>query len=168
MKKLGLLALLLPFLMCLGPGDLAPSVSAKNQDGKDVNLGDHKDKFLLVYFYPKDETPGCTKEACSLRDNYLKIKELNAVVYGVSRQDAESHKKFIANHKLPFDLLVDKDGAVGKAFGVESMPIVGYSKRQSLLIAPDGKILKFYKSVDPEKHAEEVLADLKAAGATKK
>jgi thioredoxin-dependent peroxiredoxin len=156
-----------PLLMCLAPGDVAPDISAKNQDGKIIHIGDHKGHYVLLYFYPKDETAGCTKEACSLRDNYEKIKQMNALVYGVSRQDAESHKKFIAHHKLPFDLLVDSDGAIGKAYGVDSMPGVGFSKRESLLIGTDGKVIKHYVNVNPETHVDEVLADLKASGATK-
>lgn len=151
--------------MGIAPGQPAPPVHAKNQDGKTIDFSDekYKGKFILVYFYPKDETPGCTTQACDLRDRYSKFKELNTVVFGVSRQDAKSHQKFIAHHKLPFDLLVDTDGKIGESFGVGSIPILGFSKRSSVLIGPDGKVLKFYESVDASKHAEMVLADIQAA-----
>ncbi|MGE3263131.1 MAG: peroxiredoxin [Bacteriovoracia bacterium] len=150
-------------LLGIAAGVTAPDFSAKNQEGKTIKLSDYKGKFVLMYFYPKDDTPGCTKEACDFRDNYVKIKELNTVVLGISRQDAASHQKFIAKHKLPFDLLVDHDGSIAKLYGVGTMPIVGFHHRQSILIGPDGKVLRFYESVDPAKHVEEVLADIKAA-----
>lgn len=153
--------------MALAPGDVAPNFSAKNQNGKEIRLSDFKGQYVLIYFYPKDETPGCTKQACDLRDRHAQIKKMNTVVLGVSRQGAESHKKFIEKHKLPFDLLVDGDGAVGKALGVGSMPVVGFSQRSSLLIGPDGKVLHFYEDVDAAKHADTVLEDLKKAQAAK-
>jgi peroxiredoxin Q/BCP len=157
------LVLFAPLAMALSVGDPAPTISGKNQDGKVIHFTDYKGQFVLVYFYPKDDTPGCTKEACSLRDNFSKIKALNTVVLGVSRQDQKSHQEFIAKHKLPFDLLVDTDGEITKAFDVPTMFAVGFSKRESILIGPDGKILKHYKDVDPEKHAEMVMADIQKA-----
>ncbi len=165
MKNLKWLASLFfaPLLMAVTAGQKAPDFSAKNQDGKTVHLADQKGKFVLLFFYPKDETPGCTAEVCSFRDNFGKIKELNAVLFGVSRQDEKSHQKFIAKHKLPFDLLVDADGSLGKTYGVGSIPILGFSKRQSVLIGPDGKVVKFYESVDPATHTQEVIADIQAA-----
>jgi thioredoxin-dependent peroxiredoxin len=158
-----ILALLVPTLLAVAVNDQAPPISAKNQDGKVIHLSDFKGQYVLLYFYPKDDTPGCTTEACSLRDNFSKIKAMNTTVLGVSRQDEKSHLKFIAKHKLPFDLLVDTDGEIGKAFGVGTMPIVGFSKRQSFLIGPDGKILKYYKDVDPDTHTAQVLADVTKA-----
>jgi thioredoxin-dependent peroxiredoxin len=152
----------------LSPGDVAPNFSAKNQNGKEIHLSDFKGQYVLIYFYPKDETPGCTKQACDLRDRHEQIKKLNTVVLGVSRQGADSHKQFIEKHKLPFDLLVDSDGSVGKALGVGSMPIIGFSDRSSLLIGPDGKVIHFYKDVDAAKHADTVLEDLKKAQAAPK
>ncbi len=145
----------------LNIGDQIPPIEAKNQDGKIVKLGELKGQFVLLYFYPADETPGCTKEACTLRDHYDKIKAMNAVVYGISRQDEKSHKKFIAHNKLPFDLLVDSDGHISKAFGVAA--VLNYNDRSSFLVDPSGKIIKTYPNVDPSKHAEEIVADLKAA-----
>lgn len=171
MKKpsflLKLLLPLAPFLMGISAGTQAPEFSVPNQDNKTVKLSDFKGKFVLLFFYPKDETPGCTKEACEFRDNYTTLKKLDTVVFGVSRQDAKSHKKFIAKHSLPYDLLIDKDGALAKAFGVGTMPIVGFHKRQSVLIGPDGKVVRFYENVDPGTHVPEVIADVKKAGAKK-
>ncbi len=132
-----------------------------------INLKDLAGKPFVLYFYPKDNTSGCTKEACDFRDRFTEIKKLNAVVLGVSRQNGESHKKFIAKHKLPFDLLVDADGSVAKSFGVGTMPVVGFHHRQSILVGPDGKVVSFYESVDPEKHVAEVIADIKKAGEKK-
>ena len=160
------LALFSSAALAIAPGTQAPNFKIPNQDGKMVQLSDYRGKYVLLYFYPKDETPGCTAQACTLRDQYDAIKAENAVVFGISRQSAESHKKFIAHHKLPFDLLVDSDGAVGKSMGVGSMPIVGFSDRDSILIGPDGKVIRFYENVDPVKHAGEVLADLKKSRAS--
>jgi peroxiredoxin Q/BCP len=158
-----LLTLLAPLLLALSAGDLAPDISGKNQDGKLVHLSDYKGKFLLLYFYPKDETPGCTTEACSLRDQYATIKSMNATVLGVSRQDEKSHQEFKAKHKLPFDLLVDTDGAIGKAFAVGSIQGKNMSLRQSFLISPEGKIMKYYPDVDPAEHTKEIISDIQKA-----
>lgn len=161
--KLALFSLFFPSAMALVRGDmLPPNVSAKNQNGKIVRLDAFKGKYLLVYFYPKDETPGCTREAESLREHYAEIKKLGGEVVGVSRQDEKSHQEFIAKHNLPFDLLVDPDGAIGKSLGVDPIPVIGLHKRKSLLIGPDGKVLKFYADVNPAQHAQEVVADIKS------
>lgn len=150
-------------LMGIAAGTAAPDFSAKNQDGKTIKLSDFKGKFVMMYFYPKDDTPGCTKEACDFRDKYGEIRDLGGVVLGVSRQDAKSHQAFIAKHKLPFDLLIDEKGDIAKLYGVGTMPIVGFHQRQSVLIGPDMKVVKFYDSVDPKTHVAEVIADIKAA-----
>ncbi|PWU12969.1 MAG: peroxiredoxin [Bdellovibrio sp.] len=146
--------------MALNPGDPAPSLSIRNQSGKTVKLSDYSGKYVLLYFYPKDNTPGCTIEAKSLRDHYAEFTKLNAVILGVSKQDETSHKEFISQHQLPFDLLVDSDGTLAKSVGVDSIPVVGLLKRQSVLIDPAGRIAKIYRDVDAGKHAEEVLADI--------
>jgi thioredoxin-dependent peroxiredoxin len=144
----------------LAPGEPAPDFSAANQDGKPVRLSSFKGKPVLVFFYPKDDTPGCTKEACGLRNVYAQFQKRGAVVLGVSRQDAKSHQAFREKHSLPFDLLVDADGKVAEAFGVSMMPVMGLHRRQSVLVGPDGKVFRLYRDVDPEKHADEVLKDL--------
>jgi thioredoxin-dependent peroxiredoxin len=142
----------------LEPGTFAPDVSAINQDGKAVKLTDYAGRPMLIFFYPKDDTPGCTKEACALRDSYTRYQKQGIVVLGVSRQSPESHKAFIAKHRLPFDLLSDEDGSFAKAFGVKSIPVFGWLKRQSVLLDAEHKVVKFFDDVDPVKHAEEVLA----------
>lgn len=142
----------------LEPGTPAPDVAAPNQDGKTVRLSDFAGRPMLLFFYPKDDTPGCTKEACLLRDAYTKYQAKGIVILGVSRQDAASHKAFIGKHKLPFDLLSDPDGRVAKAFGVASVPIFGWFKRQSVLLDGEHRVVKFFDDVDPNKHADEVLA----------
>jgi peroxiredoxin Q/BCP len=154
---------LAPWMLALSSGDSVPDFSAKNQDGTVVKLSEQKGKPVLLFFYPKDETPGCTKQACTLRDEYAAFKKRGAVVYGISRQDAASHQEFRRKHKLPFDLLVDSDGSIAEKLGVGTMPLIGLHKRQSLLIGADGKLIKFYPDVDPASHASEVLKDLEEA-----
>ena len=144
----------------LTQGQPAPDFSAKNQDGKEIHLADLKGKFVLLYFYPKDETPGCTKEACQFRDGFATFQRHNAVVFGVSKQSGDSHKAFIKSHKLPFDLLVDEDGKLATQYGIGSYAVIGMLKRESVLISPNGKIAKIYKEVDPETHSKQVLQDI--------
>jgi len=145
----------------LNVGEVIPEFSVPNQDGVAVTKASLSGKPVLFYFYPKDETPGCTQQACSLRDEYAAFKKLGVIVLGVSRQDAKSHQAFRKKHKLPFDLLVDEDGSLADRLGVEKMPLIGLHKRQSLLVTPDGKLFRLYKDVDPAQHTEQMLADLK-------
>ncbi len=161
--KLGLSILLAAglFVFCgLATGDPAPDFSAKNQDGKVIKLSDYQGKPVLLYFYPKDETPGCTKEACSFRDDFKKFKKAGAVVLGVSAQDEKSHKAFSQNHKLPFDLLADTDGTLAKLYGVQTIPMTTLYKRESVLIGPNGKVVRYYHEVNPDNHTRQVLEDL--------
>ncbi len=146
--------------LALTVGTLAPNFSAKNQDGKTIKISDFAGQPILLYFYPKDETPGCTKEACQFRDQFTEFKKRGAVVLGISRQDEKSHREFKAKHHLPFDLLVDKEGTIAAAYGVGKYPILGLLKRQSVLIGRDGHVIKIYENVDPESHPAEVLKDL--------
>lgn len=146
----------------VGVGEKAPDFSLSNQEGKTVRLSDFAGKPVLIFFYPKDETPGCTKEACVLRDKFRELQKKGAVVLGVSTQGAESHKKFREKHKLPFDLLVDADGSMAAKYGVGKMPGTDLLERKSVLIGPDGKVAKRYETVDPGNHAKEVLEDLSA------
>lgn len=141
-------------------GAPVPDFAAPNQDGKVVKLSELKGRPVLVYFYPKDDTPGCTKQACALRDRFEKFLKAGVVILGVSRQDAASHRAFRAKHRLPFDLLTDADGSVATRLGVETYAVIGIHKRQSLLIGADGRLLEFFATVDPERHADEVLARL--------
>lgn len=144
----------------LKAGDAAPDVAFKLQDGKEVKLSSLAGKQVLVYFYPKDDTPGCTVEAQGLRDGWADIQAAGLEVYGVSTQDAESHKAFIDKHSLPFPLVVDTDGAVARAFRV---PMRGtFASRQSFLVGKDGKIKQVWLDVNPKEHAAAVLAAAKS------
>jgi peroxiredoxin Q/BCP len=140
----------------LAAGDAAPAITMTLQDGKTVELASLKGKQVLVYFYPKDDTPGCTVEAQGLRDAFTDLQAAGVQVYGVSTQDAASHAAFIDKHDLPFPLVVDSGGEVAKAFRV---PVKGeYASRQSFLIGTDGKIKKVWLQVKPDAHAAEVLS----------
>ncbi|MDO8565507.1 MAG: thioredoxin-dependent thiol peroxidase [bacterium] len=143
----------------------APDFTLPDQDGKTHKLSQYKGKWVLLYFYPKDDTPGCTIEACTIRDQFQDFKKIKAVVLGVSKDSVESHRKFADAYKLPFTLLSDEDKKVIKKYGVwgeKNMMGRKYMgvKRMSYLIGPDGKIKKVYENVKPPKHASEVLKDL--------
>jgi thioredoxin-dependent peroxiredoxin len=141
-------------------GDAAPDITFTLQDGKTVKLASLTGKQVLVYFYPKDDTPGCTVEAQGLRDGWADIQAAGMEVYGVSTQDATSHKAFIEKQNLPFPLVVDTDGAVAKAFHV---PMRGtFAARQSFLIGKDGKIKQVWLEVNPKEHAAAVIAAAKS------
>ncbi len=139
----------------LAEGAPAPQVPMTLQSGKTVRLTDFGGKYVAVYFYPKDETPGCTMEAAQLRDAFEQLKKADVVVIGVSSQDADSHKRFIEKERLPFDLAVDADGAVARAFGVPR--ILGHHARQTFLIGKDGRVKKAWRKVRPDGHAQEIL-----------
>lgn len=153
--------------MKLKPGNKAPNFTLADQDGKNHTLSDYRGRWTLIYFYPKDNTPGCTKEACTIRDEFPKFKKMKAVVYGISADGAAKHKKFSEKYQLPFTLLADEQKKVVALYGVwakkkfmglEYMGIL----RTSFLINPQGKIVKIYEKVKPTEHATEVLRDLKA------
>lgn len=140
----------------LKEGDDAPQVTFTLQDGKTVALDSLKGKQVAVYFYPKDDTPGCTVEAQGIRDHWGEFEKAGIQVFGVSLQDAASHTAFIEKHKLPFDLVVDPDQTVPKAFGV---PVRDnqYAARHTFLIGADGKIKRIWREVNPKEHAQELL-----------
>ena len=138
----------------LAEGDPAPDVKMPLQDGKTLQLSSLKGKNVVVYFYPKDQTTGCTIEAQNFRDKSDALKKADITVIGVSMQDADSHKAFIEKEKLPFDLAID-DGSIAKAFGV---PMRGsFHSRWTFLIGKDGKVKKIWRDVQPKDHAVEVL-----------
>ena len=147
-------------------GAAAPEFELPDQEGQLHSLEDYRDQWVVLYFYPKDETPGCTTEACEFRDNIFAFRKLNAQILGVSLDDVESHKKFAENHGLPFPLLADTEGTTADAYGVKTK-MMGWTvaKRQTFVIDPQGKIARHYEKVDPDEHAAEVLADLEALGA---
>lgn len=163
-SRLGALifALLLPLLASAEPaaGSMAPGFRLQDQHDAWVSLADQKGKWLVVYFYPMDETPGCTTEACEFRDNIFAFRRLGVNVLGISVQDVASKKEFAAKHSLPFSVLADSSKAVAKAYGVLS--ILGYAHRETFVIDPQGRIAKHYADVDPKAHSQQLLADLQA------
>jgi thioredoxin-dependent peroxiredoxin len=172
MKSMSIVALSFAFVVaCNGPvkrpdggegllpvGTIAPDFSATTKAGETTKLSTmlaaHEP--VVVYFYPKDETPGCTKEACAFRDAWNKFTEKHVGLVGVSRDTEKSHREFVKNHDLPFPLSADEDGKIAQSYGVKST--LGMSERVSFLVAPDGKITKVWPKVDPAIHADEVLA----------
>jgi thioredoxin-dependent peroxiredoxin len=147
----------------LKEGDKAPDFKGKDQNGNAVKLSDHKGDRVVLYFYPKDDTPGCTKQACSLRDSFNTFKKKGIKVFGVSIDDEKSHKKFIDKYKLPFDLLADTDKTIVEKYGVwgeKSMYGKKYmgTHRKTFLIDEKGKIAKIFDKVKVSEHADEILA----------
>ena len=151
----------------LAVGASAPEFELSDQNGQLHSLEDYRDQWVVLYFYPKDETPGCTTEACEFRDNIFAYKGLNAQILGVSLDDVESHKAFAENHGLPFPLLADVEGGVSTAYGVKTRMFgMTVAKRQTFIVGPDGTIAKHYEKVKPADHSKQVLADLKELSAT--
>jgi peroxiredoxin Q/BCP len=143
-------------------GDLAPEFELSDQHGQLHSLEDYRDQWVVLYFYPKDDTPGCTTEACEFRDNIFAYKGLNAQILGVSLDDIESHKAFAEEFGLPFPLLADVEGVASTSYGVKTRMFgMTVAKRQTFIIGPDGLIAKHYEKVDPETHSAQVLSDLK-------
>jgi peroxiredoxin Q/BCP len=144
------------------PGSVAPVFTLPDQSGKSVSLESLRGKWLVLYFYPKDDTPGCTEEACSFRDDLAQLTALGAQVIGVSVQASASHAEFAKKYHLPFPLLADSNGAVAARYGAYAdWKVVRYAKRYTFLIDPQGKIAKTYLKVDTSRHSAEVIADLK-------
>ena len=150
----------------LSIGKAAPAFTLPDAEGKEHSLADYKGRWVLIYFYPKDDTPGCTKEACAFRDNFPKFKKLGITVLGISKDSAKSHAKFSEKFSLPFTLLSDVSGKMIAAYGAwgkkkfMGREYVGIL-RNSYLVNPEGKIAKVYEKVKSELHDDEVLADLK-------
>ena len=138
-------------------GKPAPDFTATAQDGAPVHLAAYKGKRVVLYFYPKDETPGCTKEACSFRDAWQNLSKTGAVLVGVSADTTDSHKAFAAHYQLPFLLVSDPDGKLAGDYGV---PFAGHHQRQTVVIGADGNVLKVYRKVDVAAHAAQILDDL--------
>lgn len=143
--------------MALSVGSPAPSFSAKDDAGNTVSLADFAGKTVVLYFYPKDDTPGCTKEAQGFRDAYPEYQGKDIVVLGVSMDDEASHKMFKEKYGLPFTLVADSDGAITNAYDVSGG---GYSKRVTYIINGDGVIEKVFESVKTDTHAADILAEL--------
>ena len=155
-----------PWKTLLKIGNTAPDFELPDQNDKTHKLSDYKGKYLLIYFYPKDDTPGCTKEACGFRDNLPHFEKSNLEVVGISADSVKSHEKFAAKHKLPFTILADENKTTVNDYGVwQQKSFLGRKymgiNRWSFLIGPDRKIIKIYEKVNPLNHSKEVLKDLK-------
>lgn len=150
----------------LGVGAVAPDFSTDavlGDQATPVKLGDYRGRKVVLYFYPKDNTPGCTKEACSFRDGYVKLQRWGIVLLGCSIDSADSHRAFARKYSLPFPLLLDPGSKIAKAYGADNgIPILGLDRRITYVIGEDGRILKVYPSVDPASHADQIVRDLGA------
>jgi peroxiredoxin Q/BCP len=168
--RLGVISLLVSVAACSGSvkrpdggvgllpvGASAPDLNAVDANGHTVRLSEMRGHAAVVYFYPKDETPGCTKEACAFRDAWAKYQAAGVAIVGVSRDSEESHKAFREHHHLPFPLASDPEGNAQRAYGVPN-GLFGITSRVSFLVGPDGAILRVWPDVDPALHADDVLA----------
>src|ERR1700688_4792386 len=145
-------------------GMTAPAFRLQDQAGAWHNSSDYRGKWLVLYFYPKDDTPGCTTQACEFRDNLFAFNKLDAVVVGVSVDDVASHQAFAEEHSLPFTLLADSTKETAKSYGVlrSALGLMEIARRETFIIDPEGRVAKHYASVDPKGHSLMVLADLDA------
>jgi peroxiredoxin Q/BCP len=143
-------------------GDEAPSFELPDQDGNSRTLSEFRGKWLVLYFYPRDDTPGCTAQACCFRDDSSAFEALNAVVCGVSVDDSESHASFAGAHKLPFTLLADRGGKTAARYGsLWNFGLVKLAKRNTFLIDPRGRVARIYLSANPARNSSQVIADLR-------
>lgn len=145
-----------------GVGQAAPSFTLPDASKQQHRLEDYAGKWLVLYFYPKDDTPGCTKEACSFRDDLAQLQKLGAQVVGISVDDVDSHGRFAEKYHLPFPLLSDQDGKVADSYGaLTNLGLIKIAKRYTFLITPQGRIAKSYQSVDTSRHSQQIIDDLK-------
>jgi len=143
-------------------GSAAPAFSLPDQTGEIHSLTDYQGSWLLLYFYPKDDTPGCTTEACQFRDHITVLNALGVKIVGISLDDEASHAAFAAKHELPFTLLADSDGVVTERYdALRNLMVIKVAKRYSFLINPQGVIAERYLDVDPDTHASQVITDVK-------
>ena len=136
-------------------GELAPDFSLSDQDGNVQTLSAYRGQKVVVYFYPKDDTPGCTKEACSIRDDFTMFQDARIIVFGISYDDAESHREFQAKYHLPFILLSDTDKSVSKSYESQGM---FFASRKTFLIDENGILVKIYEYVDVSTHGKDIIA----------
>jgi len=152
-----------PAAKILGRGDLAPDFELRDQYGEFRRLIDSRGYWTVLYFYPKDDTPGCTKEACAFRDGIEMLRRMEVDLLGVSTDSVESHAAFARKYDLPFPLLSDPDGATARAYGVyRNLGILKYARRQTFVVDPTGTIARIYRRVDAPRHGTQVIADLGA------
>ncbi len=144
-------------------GSPAPAFRLQDQAGDWHELKDYRGRWVVLYFYPKDNTPGCTTQACEFRDNIFAFNKLGAVILGVSVDDVASHRQFAQDHSLPFTLLADSSKQTAQSYGVlrSALGLMEIASRETFIIDPDGRVAKHYASVDPKGHSQTVLADLK-------
>ena len=146
----------------INTGQTAPNFNLQDQNGNWHTLDNYKGQWVVLFFYPKDETPGCTTEACNFRDNIFEFQKLNTQILGVSLDDIESHQAFSEKYSLPYPILADVNKECATEYGVlGKFMMMTIAKRQSFLINPEGQIVKHYKKVDPDTHTKEVIIDLK-------
>jgi peroxiredoxin Q/BCP len=146
----------------INTGQTAPDFNLQDQNGNWHTLDNYKGQWVVLFFYPKDQTPGCTTEACNFRDNIFEFQKLNAQILGVSLDDIESHQAFSEKYSLPYPILADVNKECATEYGVlGKFMMMTIAKRQSFLINPEGQIVKHYKKVDPDTHTKEVIIDLK-------
>jgi thioredoxin-dependent peroxiredoxin len=151
-------------------GMMAPAFRLQDQAGAWHNSSDYRGKWLVLYFYPKDDTPGCTTQACEFRDNLFAFNKLDAVVVGISVDDVASHKQFAEEHSLPFTLLADSTKETAQAYGVlrSVLGLMEIASRETFIIDPEGRVAKHYAAVDPKGHSQTVLKDLRLLQQAKK
>ena len=149
------------------PGDPAPDFRLQDQAGAWHALGDYRGQWLVLYFYPKDGTPGCTTQACELRDNIFAFRRAGAVIVGISVDDVAAHRRFADEHHLPFTILADADQQASRAYGVIGglLGLLGFAQRDTFIIDPQGRIAAHFAKVDPKGHSERVLKALVEAQA---
>lgn len=147
-------------------GDEAPEFRLTDQNGKAHSLADYRGRWVVVYFYPKDDTPGCTTEACAFRDDVRQFRRMQVAVLGVSLDSVESHRRFAEKYALPFPLLADTDGEVAGAYGaLWSLGPLRFARRHTFIIDPQGRVVRIYRAVKAGGHSDEVIRDLVSLGA---
>ena len=152
-----------PLAAELKPGDNAPAFELLDQYSQSHKLSDYRGQWLVLYFYPKDDTPGCTTEACEFRDDVFILKRMGVALLGVSTDDVKSHREFAEKYHLPFSLLSDAGGEVARQYGsLTSLGPLKFAKRHTFVIGPDGRIAKVYRNVKPKTHSDQVIVDLEA------
>ncbi|MFK8027204.1 MAG: peroxiredoxin [Gammaproteobacteria bacterium] len=148
--------------MTIETGQHAPEFQLNDQHGKTHSLEMYRGQWVVLYFYPKNDTPGCTKQACAFRDEYKTISAHNTQILGVSVDSSESHDEFANKYHLPFPLLSDTQGRVAKQYNaLTSLGFIKFAKRHTFIIDPDGKISMVYRNVDVSSHSDQILSDLK-------
>lgn len=143
-----------------GVGDAAPEFRLQDQDGQWHSLEDYAGQWVVMYFYPKDDTPGCTTQACAFRDDIFKYRKMDVALLGLSLDNVDSHAEFAEKYHLPFPLLADSDKEAARAYGVMRLGL--FASRETFVIDPEGRIARHYGKVDPDTHSETVLGDLAA------